>query len=104
MKIRVIDEGNCAECYLNYGKCLRTISRAWICNDSSIFMRIAREGTIVWLSRNTRKGLKLEVMEEKYLNSCSGCYLFKINRHCERISEDINLCEKDIIYKKAYED
>ena len=67
-------------------------------------MRIKREGNIVWLLRNKRKGLKLEVIEEKYLNSCSGCYLFKINRHCERISEDINLCEKDIIYKKAYED
>ena len=67
-------------------------------------MRIEREGNIVWLLRNKRKGLKLEVIEEKYLNSCSGCYLFKINRHCERISEDINLCEKDIIYKKAYED
>ena len=68
-------------------------------------MRIEREGNIVWLLRNKRKGLKLEVIEEKYLNSCSGCYLFKTKRHCERVSEEINLCgSEDIIFKKAYED
>jgi hypothetical protein len=38
-------------------------------------------------------------------DTCSGCYLFMIKRHCERVSEDINLCgSEEIIYKKAYED
>jgi hypothetical protein len=38
-----LESGSCAECYLyrrNYGKCLRTISRAWICDDSSIFVKV----------------------------------------------------------------
>ena len=68
-------------------------------------MRIEQEGDIVWLLRNKRKGLKLKVTEAEDPDTCSGCYLFKIKRHCERVSEDVNLCgSENIIYKKAYED
>ena len=68
-------------------------------------MKIEQEGDIVWLLRNKRKGLKLEVTEAEDPDTCSGCYLFMIKRHCEIISEDFNLCgNEDIIYKKAYED
>ena len=65
-------------------------------------MKIEQDGDIVWLLRNKRKGLKLEVTESEVPNTCSGCYLFMIERHCEG---DISLCgDENIIYKKAYED
>jgi hypothetical protein len=68
-------------------------------------MKVERREKEVWIIRNKRKGLKLEVTEAEDPDTCSGCYLFKIKRHCERISEDFNLCgSEDIIYKKAYED
>ena len=68
-------------------------------------MKIIQKEKEVWITRNKRKGLKLEMIEAEDPDTCSGCYLFKIKRHCERISEDFNLCgSEDIIYKKAYED
>ena len=66
---------------------------------------INKRARLVEVLRNKRKGLKLEVAEAEDPDTCSGCYLFKIKRHCERVSEDVNLCgSENIIYKKAYED
>ena len=68
-------------------------------------MKIEQEGDIVWLLRNKRKGLMLKIVKAEDPDTCSGCYLFMIKRHCERVSEDVNLCgSEDIIYKKTYED
>ena len=65
---------------------------------------INKNARLVELRRNKRKGLKLEMTEAEDPDTCSGCYLFKIKRHCERVSEDVNLCgSENIIYKKAYE-
>ena len=67
-------------------------------------MKVKQVGEEVWLLRNKRKGLKLEVTEAEDPDTCSGCYLFKIKRHCKRVS-DIILCgSENMIYKKAYED
>jgi hypothetical protein len=68
-------------------------------------MRIEQVGDEVWLLRNKRKGLTLKMVDAEDPDTCSGCYLYKIKRHCERVSEDVNLCgSEDIIYKKVYED
>ena len=68
-------------------------------------MKVAYVGDEVWLMRNKRKGLRLRIAEAEDPDTCSGCYLFRIKRHCERVSEDINLCgSEEIIYKKADED
>lgn len=68
-------------------------------------LKINKEKGEVWLMRNKRKGLRLRIAEAEDPDTCSGCYLYKIRRHCERVSEDINLCgSEDIIYKKADED
>jgi hypothetical protein len=43
LKVRTaLESGTCTECYLyrlNYGKCLRTVSSSWVCDDSLIFTR-----------------------------------------------------------------
>ena len=68
-------------------------------------MKVEYVGDEVWLMRNKRKGLRLRIAEAEDPDTCSGCYLYKIKRHCERVSEDINLCgSEEIIYKKADED
>lgn len=68
-------------------------------------MKVRREGDRVVVFRNKRRGLKLRIVEGEDPDTCSGCYLFKIKRHCERVSEEVNLCGSEgIIYKKAYED
>ena len=68
-------------------------------------MKVEYVGDEVWLMRNKRKGLRLRIAEAEDPDTCSGCYLFRIKRHCERVSEDINLCgSEEIIYKKADED
>lgn len=66
---------------------------------------INKRARLVEVLRNKRRGLKLKVTEAEDPDTCYGCYLFMIKRHCERVSEDINLCgSENIIYKKAYED
>ena len=66
---------------------------------------INKKARLVELRRNKKKGLKLKVIEADDPDTCSGCYLFMIKRHCERVSEDVNLCGgEEIIYKKTYED
>jgi hypothetical protein len=68
-------------------------------------VKVEYVGDEVWLMRNKRKGLRLRIAEAEDPDTCSGCYLYKIKRHCERVSEDINLCgSEEIIYKKADED
>jgi hypothetical protein len=68
-------------------------------------VKVEYVGDEVWLMRNKRKGLRLRIAEAEDPDTCSGCYLYKIKRHCERVSEDINLCgSEEIIYKKADDD
>lgn len=68
-------------------------------------MEVIRNRDRIEIKHNKRKGLKLrktKIKGDEY--SCLGCYLFELDRHCERRSDKLNVCGFDkIIYKKVYE-